>query len=342
MFDILHNTQETRYPLQAAFRSANRTREIVGQMKLKKYMGEKLRFAYNSFIRLLDIDFQSLFKCKHCGDNPHTMIMDGIVMGCPKDKMPIMPVLPPLGNLPLIRECNLSDRVYITDNNTRKLLSAYACLSIRKYIIPPQIMICSLYETLCNSLSAIPSLQQVVKEAGNPCPILHIWLQKLVGELSRASPTCGFIQLTDFTSNAYLILKEIAQGDFTNLNNHMDVLYAACPLLIDFITTTAINQDYISDLISSLLDNMSAPFTKSSLPRTSYYGDILEYHNLLEYFPNNPQIKARANYDADKKKNHKGKRLQERLQTTQNVIAWIVYHVLLSWVKYRISAHGQR
>ena len=40
LFDILHDTQETRYPLAAAFRSANRTRSVCG-------LGPLLQHEYN-------------------------------------------------------------------------------------------------------------------------------------------------------------------------------------------------------------------------------------------------------------------------------------------------------
>ena len=93
MFNILSNTIETRYPLAAAFRSANRMRYMFGQEILKSHMRDKLRCAYNCFLRLLAIDFKSCFKCNHCGDNVDTIIMDGIAMGCPKDRMPAIPTL---------------------------------------------------------------------------------------------------------------------------------------------------------------------------------------------------------------------------------------------------------
>ena len=167
------------------------------------------------------------------------------------------------------------------------MLSTYASLFERNYKTPT-IIPSSVFERLCNSLLVIPSLQQVVKAAGNPCPT---WLQKLVGELSRATPTCGFFQFTGYVTNqALLILNEIASGDFTNLNTHIDLLESACPLLIDFISTNAINQEYISDLLNDLLESMFALFKHSSIPQSVYYGDITQYFNYIEFFPNNPQL----------------------------------------------------
>ena len=316
LFDILHNTQETRFPLAAAFRSANRTRYICGQEVLKGYMRDKLRIAYNCFIRLLDIDFKSVFKCNHCADHCHTVIMDGIVMGCPKDKMPDMPALSTDENSHVVAECEMAERVFISDHKIRKMLSTYAGVFERNYTTP-KLMASSLYETLCNSLSGLPALQQVVKEAGNPCPS---WLQKLVGELSRGSPTCGFIQLTgEVTGQALKILNEIASRDFTNLNTHRTLLETSCPLLIEFITTTVINQEYISDLLKVLLVNMLAPFETSSVPRALYYGDIIQYFNYIEFFPNNPQIRGRAKYGADKKRAPTNRECTKDIQTHKSL-----------------------
>ena len=69
LFDILHDTQETRYLLAAAFRSANRTRTVCGQGPLLKYEYDQLRVAYNCFLRLLDMDFELIYHCDTCKDN---------------------------------------------------------------------------------------------------------------------------------------------------------------------------------------------------------------------------------------------------------------------------------
>ena len=49
LFDILHNTQETRYTLAAAFRFSNRTRKICGCGPLQKYQYDKLALPITNF-----------------------------------------------------------------------------------------------------------------------------------------------------------------------------------------------------------------------------------------------------------------------------------------------------
>ena len=53
LFDILHDTQETRYPLAPAFQSASHSRSVWGLGPLSyPYMYSNLRVAYNCFLRL--------------------------------------------------------------------------------------------------------------------------------------------------------------------------------------------------------------------------------------------------------------------------------------------------
>ena len=48
-----------------------------------------LRIAYNAFIRLLEFDYNDAFSCHTCGPNVDVVIMDGIMMGCRKDLIPL-------------------------------------------------------------------------------------------------------------------------------------------------------------------------------------------------------------------------------------------------------------
>lgn len=88
LMDILHKTQETRFPLHSAFRSARRTRMAVGQQRPTSRLYETLHQAYNPFIRLLDINYEDLYNCKKCGSDPDELVIDGIMMGSRKDLLP--------------------------------------------------------------------------------------------------------------------------------------------------------------------------------------------------------------------------------------------------------------
>ena len=92
------------------------------------------------------------------------------------------------------------------------------------------------YGELLELLSSKPSLQDVISEACNPCPIS---IQKLVGELSRETPTCGMIQISgNINIQAHNVLIEMANGNDTEFNrtffDNMELLKKSCPLLIEF------------------------------------------------------------------------------------------------------------
>lgn len=48
----------------------------------------RLRYAWYCFIDLLDADYASGFICPQCGDNPDTVVMDGVTLGIRKSFMP--------------------------------------------------------------------------------------------------------------------------------------------------------------------------------------------------------------------------------------------------------------
>ena len=89
MFEILLNIQGTEYPLRSSFNYANRLRDFCStQGRMKEYMYNKLRHAYNSFTRLLDVNPSSNFICSQCQvEGCDIVIFDGICMGCCKDRM---------------------------------------------------------------------------------------------------------------------------------------------------------------------------------------------------------------------------------------------------------------
>ena len=64
---------------------------------------------------------------------------------------------------------------------------------------------------------------------------------------------------------------------------------------------------------------MFAPFEHASIPRSVYYGDITQYFNYIEFFPNNPQLRGRATYAADKKIVSTTKECRKDIQTHKSL-----------------------
>ncbi|KAK3581908.1 hypothetical protein CHS0354_005515 [Potamilus streckersoni] len=48
----------------------------------------QFRYAWYSFVQLLDIDYPHGFACPECGDTPETVVMDGVALGIKKSFMP--------------------------------------------------------------------------------------------------------------------------------------------------------------------------------------------------------------------------------------------------------------
>jgi hypothetical protein len=295
LFDILHDTQETRYPLAAAFRSACRTRAVCGGNPLPDSCYDLLRHAYNCFLRLLDLDFSELFECSKCGTDVDCVIMDGIMMGSRKDLVP--DYNSPLADLPLIDECSISDRVFLTNVTARKKLASYAALE-RGHYSACQMLSSRDFKDLLLSLKDTPSLQKLVSEAGRKCPQSH---QRLLGELSRGSPTCGIVQLPNFGEfvNSRKLLEAASQGHFEDIKASTDLLKRTCPMLHDILNAEDISKETLASFLTDLLISLNAPF-KGYVPENSNYGEPSSVNSRLEFFPNYPLLRGKGNYAADK------------------------------------------
>ena len=304
LFDLLHNIQENHFSLHGAHRSANNTRSVGDQAPLREYMYQKLRVAYNCFIRLLDLDFKDLYTCSKCGPDVDEIVMDGIAMGARQDLLPDLTDTPlldrTLSNDP-IKGSTIEQRVFVRNEGTRKLLSSYAMLSKGgRYTEEIQPLSESDYEKLCNSLSTNPSLQDVIREAGNPCPDS---IRMLVGELSRDSATCGIIQIAGEDNQACRILIDLANGDgtdfLTTVYNHISLLQKSCSILLEFLLSELIQVSNRIKLLKELIISLNAPFTGREEPGDEFYGAFSGSDRILGFFPNHPLKRGKATYEAD-------------------------------------------
>ena len=234
-----------------------------------------------------------------CGTDPKKKIMDGLSMGGrrymnPELKASITPI-------EKIKWSTLEQQVFVTSLATRKLLSLYANLcKDGRYKGDIKKISDADYNQLCDSLETNPSLQDVIRDAGNPCiPSLR----KLAGELSRNSPICGMLQIAAVNNQAYNILSEIADGDgsdlFITVFDNMVLLQKSCSLLIDFLLEEDILAQKKVRLLKDLLKSVKAPFKESETNGDECYGPINESDDILACFPNNPLFSGKARYYAD-------------------------------------------
>ena len=294
LLDTLHKTQETRYPPHCCIRALNRSRDMVRTDRFKAGFYEKFRLAYNCFIRLIDFEFKELYQCPLCGPEPSTVVMDGIQMGCRSDKMPASKSV---RHREVIKAKDINHRMFFRDQTTKKLLSKYAGLSNGKYKQDTEEMTDSDYNKLCDLLSHHkPSLGFVVKDAGNPCPSS---VRKIVGEISRDSSTCGILQISgEKHTSTRLAIKEMANGNFSNMNANISLFKKFCPMLVDIISSTDVQQSNIASLLKDLLSSVNGPFM-GTVPAENKYREPSETDAFFEVFPNNPMIRGTATYDAD-------------------------------------------
>ena len=98
-------------------------------------MGRKSTFKYhiihhawNAYLRLVDLDYPSLYTCPQCKLQPKVVILDGIAMGTMKSLPEVTEPVDYDQNYSLIE---MSDRVFIHDTNLREKISNYSlqCLA---------------------------------------------------------------------------------------------------------------------------------------------------------------------------------------------------------------------
>ena len=298
LFDILHNTQSNHYTLYGAVAAVNQTRAVSDMGRLTEHTYKKLRYAYNCFVRRLEFNYSSAYRCEVCGPNPKRVGMDGLCMGGRKDLLPFTTV-EELPNVE-VKGSTIEQQVFVRKKEVRNQLKQYANLDkghrYKKNIEPLSDV---KYTQLCDSLACNKSLQKVVISAGNPCPES---LQRFVGELSMDSPLCGMIQIAgnDLVCDILVdsIVYDEANFQRTILGNK-ELLVKSCPLLIGFLEAREIYFNEKQVLLKDLINYLAKPF-QGGEPAAGCYGPINESAVKLADYPNFPIIRGLANYDANK------------------------------------------
>ena len=203
----LLNIQASRYTLWAAYKMGNDDRLFTGSGQvMPRSIYQKFRRAYNGYLRLLDMDYKGMYLCQLCGPQISTLVCDGISIGT-KEKLVRPHEAPPVPE-EQIQGSTLKQRMFGLSKDIKTLLAKYCNRSRKGYSEHIEEIDDEDFEALCSHLEDHPSLLSVVQEAGNPCPIS---IQKLVGELSRESPTCGIVQISGQSNeNVRNILENIA------------------------------------------------------------------------------------------------------------------------------------
>ena len=307
LFQYLHLMVEGKNLLAAFYRSVVRAHaalDITEPPSLKLIWS-----AWNSFARLLNINYNETFKCPICGTFPHLVICDDTLVGFRKDLLPSLLTKPNTDTLVPIYGSKHSDYTFIHSPKGRELLLKYSGYTKDRKRIPDhkaisktewQNMCCLLEKDSKNLVNLIVDLQkdQDLLTAQSP-------YSELFAELARNSPTCGIFQ---YCGNQKMleVLTNITSGHLNIFDsaNHtaFDLLQECVPILVEFLNACHRMFGYelpklVTSLIADIMQHMSAPST-IPLPSSNHYLPVQE--NPLSFFPSLPLLTGNANYASDK------------------------------------------
>ena len=295
LYRILFNMQKGILPLNAVIESANEQRKNFHREPLTSRMYDRLRHAYNAFIRCLTLlDQPESYKCVKCPPSgPDIIVMDATRVGCQKKKMAKNILIP-------------NDNVAIAEgkNCTKALLTKEIRTSIKQYLNDTRgLMQERNFQVLLDNLQRrMPSLKSLLEEVGLVCPDS---LQKLLKALSSPNPACGVFQhVGDDARIARDILREVATGVFRRTETHREHLEKYAPLLVDFVCSMEVPQYLISPVIDAILSAIDAPYQVPQPDPASYGIPASACQTPLDWFPAFLTWLGKANYGADRTANN--------------------------------------
>ena len=156
LFSYLHLMVEGKNPLISYLRACQRNHKVLSFTKPASI--SHLRKAWNTFARLLDVDWSESFQCPLCGPTPHTIVCDGIMIGFWKDFLP--EISSSITSTPPIVGSWHQERILISSVKAWSLLLKYSGYTKdRKCLKPHKELSRSEFRELCHLTSSdFPSL----------------------------------------------------------------------------------------------------------------------------------------------------------------------------------------
>ena len=263
-----------------------------------------LRQAWNSFARLLDIDWAEAFMYPICGPSPDTIICDGTLLGFQKDLLVHTPSATPQEVPSSSGGSRHSVQVLLKSRKSRELLLTYSGYTKdRKGQQSPTELTATEFRQLKKLLQdegpkpLAELISRLSSESGcrsSPQPF-----REFLSELSHNSPVCGLLQVAG-NQEVLTIMEAIASGvDVTQSprREQLKLLQQKAPVLRSFILKCYRGHNLPYDvrcLILRLRDLIVAPFIccEPAFPPPSQ-------PNPLSFFPNLPQVQEKGIYEAD-------------------------------------------
>ena len=240
-----------------------------------------VQHAWNSYLRMVDIDYSSHYTCPQCKHEPDVIILDGIAMGTMKalptvvanvDQDQIYPLIP------------FSDRVFIPDSTVRSKLINY-CL---------QGLTGDIFDELINSLNNQEFANYILfssyrnqnyvtikQEFGN--------VKKVIQLLSRTEPITGLFQFSILNKNERKTIAFLSNGESTKEESLVRIyqkMHTLECLFTSIKTETSTNlvtlHPVVSPLLRSILNKIECLFKNPSRQLIEFSNKTSEYYN---YFP---------------------------------------------------------
>ena len=141
-----------------------------------------------------------------------------------------------------------------------------------------------------------PSFRNLVQSMGLVCAED---LRKFLGELSTPNLITGIFQVGG-NDVVRQIIHDASQGDLSSAVANIEYLQKYAPLLIDILTTQSVPPYLIFDVMKDISEALDGLF-EAAEPQNILYGRTPTEQELpLNYFPNFPPLRGKANYQADK------------------------------------------
>lgn len=311
MITYMYHMIESRNPLAGYHRGVQRTNGTLSRGDVVSY--GKLRLAWNSFIRLVDIDQNDAFKCEFCGDSPDIIICDATCIGFRKDLLVDYQKHETEKTTYMKSGSSHADRVFVSHKPTRVLLERFSGIKVKKgargrrFITKTPAIVKKDLQALTKGLreegnAALANIvERLCKESSkNLAPNNY---SEFLYELARNNATCGTFQISG-DKKAKKLLQQIASEEFDIFQSRngklLTYLQGSAPVMTNFLHKIQTNGKIPQDtkmLIVDILSKIDNPFAASS---TFEYPPATP--DILSFFPCLPQQHGNASYTADKKK----------------------------------------
>ena len=218
----------------------------------QQYRYHIVQHAWNSYLRLVDIDYSDNFCCSICKENP-LIILDGIAMGTTK-RLPVK-----LENIDASRiysKIPLKERIYIANSKIREILLKFTDSGIDN-------------DEFTNILSSIqPEFAQYIIFCSESHGTLRIisdnypLVPEIIRTLSQCESITAITRITAASSCQRKLLAELAKQQTVSLSdtqalylkmNFLKLLINSLQPNIDIHNNQIILQENVASLLESIL-----------------------------------------------------------------------------------------